>query len=158
TQNIQLTTADGASNTLPFTVRAGSIFWVTTSGNDATGNGSQPSPWATIAQCKNQMSAGDICLVGDGITITSMENFEAALWLNSSGTAGSPKAIVAYPGANVSITATVASGAWATTGQLQGINNFSGGTATCGAAGCSYWTIAGFRQINGSNASIALLG
>src|SRR5579872_5472485 len=42
----------GASNGLPFTVRAGNIFFVSSSGAD-TNPGSFASPWATIPQAKN---------------------------------------------------------------------------------------------------------
>jgi hypothetical protein len=158
-QNVQLTTAQGSSNTLPFTVRSGSIWWVSTSGDDVNGNGSQASPWASIAQCKNQMAPGDICVIQDGVTVNSMESWEAAVWLNSSGTPGNPKAIVAYPGADVSIADSVATGTWGTTSELQGINNYNdSGTQPCGSAGCSYWTIAGFQEINGSSAGVSLSG
>ena len=48
----------GASNGLPFTVRAGKIFFVSTSGNDANA-GTFTAPWQTIVNAKNSMSAGD---------------------------------------------------------------------------------------------------
>ena len=41
----------GASNGLPFTVRAGNIFFVATTGNDAN-TGSFTSPWKTIPRQK----------------------------------------------------------------------------------------------------------
>ncbi len=161
-QTIQIATSVGASNAIPFTARPGNIWWVSATGDDTNGDGSQPNPWATIARCKNQMAAGDICVIGtsatDNVTVTAMENWEAQIWLNSSGTEGLPKAIVAYPGDTVSISGVSSSGTWASTGQLQGINNYGGGGATCGGTGCSYWTIAGLSQIDGDNGAVSLLG
>src|ERR1700761_3857467 len=48
----------GTSNPLPFTVRAGNIFFVATTGNDAN-TGSFTSPWKTILKAKNTSAAGD---------------------------------------------------------------------------------------------------
>ncbi len=48
------------SNSLPFTVRAGSIYFVMTSGNDDTGNGSWGNPWRTIPKAANSLAPGDI--------------------------------------------------------------------------------------------------
>src|SRR5262249_39794752 len=42
----------GSSNGLPFTVRAGNIYFVATAGNDAN-IGSFASPWRTIVKAKN---------------------------------------------------------------------------------------------------------
>jgi hypothetical protein len=89
-QSIQLTTGADVSNALPFSVRPGNIYWVTTSGSDGSGSGSEASPWATIPKCKNQMAAGDICVIRNGVTLTKAEKYNVALLLNSSGTAGSP--------------------------------------------------------------------
>jgi hypothetical protein len=149
-QSVQLTTAGGASNTLSFTVRPGSIWWVSKLGSDTKGNGSQAKPWQTIKQCKSQMAAGDICLIENGLTIKGAQEGTASIWLNSDGAPGLPKALVAYPGAAVSITIP--------TGQFVAINNLSPATTPCAAVGCSYWTIAGFSSISGGNAGIWLAG
>jgi hypothetical protein len=106
---IQLTTLGGSSNTLPFAVRSGSIYFVSPSGSDTNGDGSYSNPWATITYCKNTFSPGDICVAGvsstDTITVTKPEpqswGTVVGLLLNSCGTAGNPKAIVAYPGNSV---------------------------------------------------------
>lgn len=97
----------GASNGLPFTVRAGNIFFVATTGNDAN-TGSFAAPWKTIVKAKNSMSPGDISYLENGVTQTSQDNFSAYLSMdkqgaNNSGTAAAPLALVAYPNATVTI-------------------------------------------------------
>src|SRR5205807_9477673 len=47
TGNISVTTSAGISNVVPFTVRAGNIYFVATSGKDSN-NGSFALPWQTI--------------------------------------------------------------------------------------------------------------
>jgi len=100
---IQLTTLHGSSNTLPFIVRPGKIYFVVVNGQDKTGNGSSRSPWRTINRCRDAMNPGDICCVGDGVTVTAVEPYRESLLLSSSGEAGLPKAIVGYPGGKVTI-------------------------------------------------------
>jgi hypothetical protein len=168
---IQLTTSAGSSNTLPFTVRAGKIYFVSTSGSDATGDGSYENPWATITYCKNTFSPGGICVAGisstDTITVTAAEpqswGTVVGLLLNSCGTAGNPKTIIAYPGNSV----TYDLHAWIdpSTHQkgggraLQDYNSPSYPN-NCGAGNpIAYWTIAGLRfngnsfaaEFNGAN-------
>lgn len=97
----------GDSNALPFTVRAGNIFFVTTSGDDGH-DGSFASPWKTIVHAKNSLQPGDIAYLGDGVSQTTLENYKAALSMDAndasnSGTAAMPKALVAYPNAKVTI-------------------------------------------------------
>src|SRR6266700_219534 len=97
----------GASNGLPFTVRAGNIFFVATTGNNAN-TGSFSSPWQTIPHAKNAIAAGDIAYIENGVSQTSEDNFTAYLSMDNagnsnSGTAAAPKALVAYPGATVTI-------------------------------------------------------
>ena len=106
---IQLTTTAGSSNALPFTIRTGNIYFVSASGSDTSGDGSYANPWATITYCKNGFSPGDTCVAGisstDSITVTEAEpqtwGVVVGLLLNSCGTAGNPKTIVAYPGNSV---------------------------------------------------------
>jgi hypothetical protein len=108
TGNILVNVANvGASNALPFTVRAGNIFFVGTSGNNAN-TGSFGSPWQTIPHAKNAIAAGDIAYIEDGVSQTSEDNFTAYLSMDNagnsnSGTAAAPKALVAYPGATVTV-------------------------------------------------------
>src|ERR1041385_8960980 len=56
----------GASNGLPFTVRAGNIFFVAVAGNDAN-TGSFTGPWRTIIKAKNTINAGDVAYIEDGV-------------------------------------------------------------------------------------------
>ncbi len=97
----------GASNGTPFTVRAGNLFFVATTGSD-TNTGSFAAPWKTIVKAKNSMSAGDISYIEDGVSQTSQDNFSAYLSMDkngasNSGTAAAPLALVAYPNATVTI-------------------------------------------------------
>jgi hypothetical protein len=167
--SIQLATTAGFSNPLPFTIRAGNIFFVSPSGSDASGDGSYGNPWATITYCKNTFSPGDICVAGisstDTITGTEAESQSwgqvVGLLLNSCGTAGNPKTIVGYPGNSV----TYDLHTWMDPSS----NHKGGGRAlqdynspsypnNCGAGNpISYWTIAGLT-FNGNSFSAEFNG
>src|SRR5215469_5232929 len=93
----------GSSNGLPFTVRAGNIFFVAAMGNDAN-IGNFASPWKTIPKAKNTIAAGDTAYIEDGVAQTSEDNFTAYLSMDNagasnSGTVAAPKALIAYPNA-----------------------------------------------------------
>jgi hypothetical protein len=95
------------SNAIPFTVRSGNVFFVTTSGDDSK-DGSYGAPWKTITHAKNNLAAGDIAYLGDGVSQTTLDNFKATLSMDANdasnaGTASMPKALVAYPGATVTV-------------------------------------------------------
>ncbi len=91
-----------ASNGVLFTLRSGNIYFVSTSGAD--GNpGSYAAPWRTITHANQSIKAGDIAYVMNGVTQTSLDNYDASLSIQTSGTAGAPKALIAYPGAKVTI-------------------------------------------------------
>ncbi|HEY2393267.1 MAG TPA: IPT/TIG domain-containing protein [Candidatus Angelobacter sp.] len=97
----------GTSNGLPFTVRAGNIFFVATTGNDAN-TGVFTSPWKTILKAKNAIAAGDTAYIQDGVAQTSEDNFTAYISMDNngasnSGTAAAPKALIAYPNATVTV-------------------------------------------------------
>jgi len=87
------------SNSLPFTVRAGSTYYVMTRGNDDTGNGTWANPWRTIPQAANSLAPGDIAYIGDGVHQTTETDYSAAVNLGSDGADGNPKALIVYPGA-----------------------------------------------------------
>lgn len=105
--NITVKTASGTSNGVPFTVRGGSIYFVSTSGNDS-GNGSFSSPWKSIVKAKSTMGPGDVTYVLNGVAQTSVDNYNADLSIQSAGTSTAPIALVAYPGATVTIGTTSA--------------------------------------------------
>lgn len=105
--NLKGKSGNSASNGLPFTVRAGKIYFVAVNGSDWR-NGSFQSPWKTITYAKDRMSSGDVTYMRDGVAQTSEDHFTAYLSMDrngggNSGKAGAPKALVAYPGARVTI-------------------------------------------------------
>lgn len=99
---ITVTVAGVRSNAIPFMVRAGRIFFVTTAGHDGSGNGSWRRPWRTILYAKDQLETGDTLYVGDGVSQLSSPDGTAVM-VRKSGSPGSPMALVAYPGARVTI-------------------------------------------------------
>ena len=106
--NITVTVGGKTSNPLPFTVRPGHIFFVKTTGDDKTGDGSWSKPWATLpkaASAKGAMAAGDITYVCDGVRQDKEVGSKTTLNLSviGGGTSNNPLAIVAFPGATVSI-------------------------------------------------------
>ena len=132
----------GDSNPLPFTVRAGNIYFVSAGGSDSAA-GAFSSPWATIPQAKNTIAAGDIAYIGTGAGDTvsataedSSSSYRCALGMSvndgtNEGTASMPKALLVYPGA----TATVGDPA-----------NLERGLLVPSITGAfSHWVIAGFH-------------
>src|SRR5262249_32970964 len=57
--NIVVTTAGGASNGVPFTVRSGRIYFVATTGNDSN-PGDFARPWGSLQHAVDSMAPGDI--------------------------------------------------------------------------------------------------
>jgi hypothetical protein len=97
----------GTSNGLNFTVRAGNIFFVAATGNDAN-TGIFTAPWKTIVKAKNTINAGDVAYIEDGVAQTTEDTFTAYISMDrqgadNSGTAAAPKALVAYPNATVTV-------------------------------------------------------
>ncbi|HEY6252407.1 MAG TPA: IPT/TIG domain-containing protein [Candidatus Angelobacter sp.] len=130
-----------SSNGVPFSVRSGSIYFISPSGNDG-GNGSFKSPWRTIPKAAIAIAAGDIAYAMNGVNQTGMDDFGASLAIASTGAAGRPKALVAYPGAAVVI------------GSVGG-PEFGMRTPAIGQR-FNYWTIAGFT-IRGGNEGLKLV-
>jgi len=107
TGSIVVNASSGASNGLRFTVRSGNIFFVSTTGNDAS-SGSFTAPWKTIVHAKNTMVAGDTTYIENGVSQTAQDNFTAYLSMDkngasNSGTAAAPMALIAYPGATATV-------------------------------------------------------
>jgi hypothetical protein len=100
--NIVVTVNGQASNPLPFTVRSGHIYFVATNGDDGH-SGDYAQPWRTIVHAKDAIAAGDIVYIRDGVTETIEENYSAVVSIESSGASGLPKALIAYPGATVTL-------------------------------------------------------
>jgi hypothetical protein len=105
TGSIVVATAAGASNLVPFAVRAGGIFFVSAVGDDGA-DGSLATPWRTIVKAKDTIGPGDIAYVMNGVSQTAEDNYGAALSIETSGTPGNPKALVAYPGATPTVGST----------------------------------------------------
>jgi hypothetical protein len=96
------------SNRVPFVVRSGNIYFVSTTGSDSN-SGTFAAPWRGIRRARDGMAPGDITYLMDGVAQTSGGDHLAggtALGIDRGGTAGRPKALVAYPGATVTIGST----------------------------------------------------
>lgn len=126
------------SNGVPFTVRPGNIYFVSTAGNDKN-KGAFGSPWRSIATAKIRIAPGDIAYVMDGVTQPGMDDFVASLAIASAGKPGKPKTLAAYPGAKVVI--------GSPTGPEFGMR-----TPSIDGGPFSYWTIAGFFLRGGNQA------
>ena len=99
TGSIAISVGGAASNSVPFTVRSGKIYFVSTSGSDSNA-GSYTAPWKTLAHAASTMSAGSIAYVENGYTQST------ELVLSRSGSASAPLAILGYPASSVTIGAT----------------------------------------------------
>ena len=95
------------SNSVPFAVRAGHIYFVSSSGSNRR-TGSYSRPWQTLVYAKNMMQAGDIVYVENGYVASNVEANNSALNLSRAGTAAAPMAIVAYPMSRVTVGSTTA--------------------------------------------------
>ncbi len=134
---IQVVVNGRSSNTLPFTVRAGNIYFVTTGGSDDTGDGSWANPWRTIPHAASSLAPGDVAYVGDGVDQTTETAYGAAVNLDSDGAEGAPKALVVYPGATSYVGNTAierAFGVW----NPAGAGSYS-----------VHWVLAGFSMTTG---------
>jgi hypothetical protein len=139
------------SNGLPFTVRAGNIYFVTTAGADGA-SGTFASPWQTIAHAKDSLAAGDIAYIGtsagDSVSQTGTYRYSASLSIDlndgtNQGTAAMPKALVVYPGAT------------ATVGQVSGVQRGLLVPAITGTF--DYWVISGLT-LRGQNEALDFEG
>jgi hypothetical protein len=100
--SITVTTSAGVSNAVPFTIRSGGIYFISTTGSDKA-NGSFNTPWATIPHAAQTIAAGDTvyALSGVSATVDDGQGWDAALTLREQwcGTSGNPRALIGYPGA-----------------------------------------------------------
>lgn len=156
----------GSSNGVTFTVRAGQLHFVSTSGTDSN-SGAIASPWRTIAHAKNNSHAGDIIYVMNGVNEAGLDNSSASVAIAQGGTAGAPIAIVVYPGATATIGSatgqsygvrtTASAGNWVIAGMV-----LRGSTSALSATNSSNWRIVGndisCPNGSGSNACVDLGG
>ena len=97
-------TVDGQpSNTLPFTVRSGRIFFVVANGDDKKGDGSWSKPWATMPRAVKGMAAGDTTYVCDGVKQATEDTERRRGQSFAQRPTRQALRFVAYPGATVSI-------------------------------------------------------
>jgi hypothetical protein len=106
TYAVKLTTINSMTNTatitnyyrvLPLSAFANDIFYVSTNGNDTTGDGSYATPWRTIEKSIQNAQAGDYVAVLPGVYD------EEPRINNFSGTAGNPITFVGYGAEDLSI-------------------------------------------------------
>ncbi len=147
TGGIVVSTPAGSSNSLPFTVRGGNIYFVSNSGSDS-GPGSFPSPWRTLPFGARNLHNGDILYGMNGVSQTTYdgEGWNAALTLRNEWCSGSgyPRALVAYPGASVTVGATASS--------LYGIRSTD---ASAGGGQCvGNWVFAGLTLLSSSGSTV----
>ncbi|MDF2921123.1 MAG: carbohydrate-binding cenc domain protein [Paenibacillaceae bacterium] len=71
-------------------------YYVSTTGSDTTGDGSQAHPWRSIQQAADYMTAGDTALIREGI-------YYETVTVPESGTAAQPIRFAAYPGESVTV-------------------------------------------------------
>jgi hypothetical protein len=135
-------TVDGqTSNGVAFTVRSGKIHFVAPSGSDHN-SGAFDAPWRSVVKAVKSLGPGDIVYLMDGVSQTSIDDYDACLSISSAGAPGRPKAVIAYPGAH------------ATVGSESGP---SYGMRTPAIGGSfSYWTIAGLA-LRAGNEGVSLV-
>lgn len=105
TGNIIITTPSGTSNGVPFTVRAGNIYFVDDDGANP-GSGTYADPWQSPASYFTNMVAGDTCYIRAGTyngtyhSYTSgYEKYQICIkTADPEGTANNEIAWVGYPG------------------------------------------------------------
>jgi hypothetical protein len=113
-----VTTNAGASNGIPFTiVSSGKIHYVSATRGKATNAGTFQSPWgdggkpcAGLTKAKQTMMDGDITYVEDGYSCVA-DDYEGwgsvyslrPQWCGSGNGNANPRALVAYPAANVTM-------------------------------------------------------
>ncbi len=85
---------------------SGQNIYVATNGDD-NNDGSIDSPYRTFAKAISEMSAGDVCIIREGV-------YRETLDINKNGTAGSPLTFMSAEGEKVEIRATNTVSGWET--------------------------------------------
>ncbi|WP_277406448.1 hypothetical protein [Lacrimispora xylanisolvens] len=78
------------------TVKAASVVYVSTAGNDYTGTGTLSNPWKTIQKAADTMTAGDTCIIRGG-------TYRETVTLNTFGTSANPITFKAFTGETVTV-------------------------------------------------------
>jgi hypothetical protein len=158
TGSIVVTNPSGASNSVPFTVRAGNIKCVSPTGSNSN-SGNFGSCWATLPYAVEHMAAGDIAYGMDGVQTSGNHLYSAALFLVGGGTVGNPKALAAYPGAKVTIAGVLNSPATSGTQNTFGLKARSDTSTASG----SNWVISGlvltgYQHMIGGIQNVRIIG
>ncbi len=140
TGEILVNVAGTNSNGVPFTVRPGHIYFVSPTGSDAQ-RGSYSYPWQTLTKARSSVVPGDIVYAMNGVSATALDSSSASLAITLGGSSGKPIALVAYPGATVTV--------GSATGQTYGVRAPSGGYG--------YWVLAGLT-LRGANEAVDVAG
>ncbi len=85
-----------AFNLDDITVKAASVYYVSTAGDDITGTGTLLKPWKTIQKAADNMTAGDTCIIRGG-------TYRETVTLKTSGTSSNPINFQAYTGETVTV-------------------------------------------------------
>jgi hypothetical protein len=107
---IKINTSSGSS-TLPFTIRPGQIFHITSTGDDSTGDGSYNNPWKTIDRADNSntgVPSGSTIYIHNVLTGTIDQTSKFGIYSNGNGSKSSLEAqysYVAYPNTHPEIVA-----------------------------------------------------
>ena len=107
--NFVVTVGSQSSNGLPFTVASGTIYYVSTSGSDSNA-GTFSAPWKTLPHAVQTAGTapGHIIYAENGVQqlTDDGQSWNAALTIRyewSQGSSAQPDALIAYPGATVTI-------------------------------------------------------
>jgi hypothetical protein len=158
TGNFVVTTSNGTSNGLPFTVRTGNIYFVATNGSDSAA-GTFSAPWKTLPHAVQTAgtAAGNTIYAENGVAQTTEDGqgWGGSITLRPEwchGTQAAPDALLAYPGATVtsggsatgvtSVDSSAGSGA-CPGGWTFGGMTFRGSTAGLLRGPSNYWRITG---------------
>jgi hypothetical protein len=85
--------------------KAAATYYVSTSGDDTNGTGTNSKPWKTIQKAADTMVAGDTCIIRGG-------TYRETVTLSKSGTATSPITFQAYKGETVTVSGTDPVSGW----------------------------------------------
>jgi hypothetical protein len=91
------------TNTLPFTVRTGNIYFVKTGGSDSTGNGSWGNAWGTLQNVVDKANAKIV--LGDIVYIAGVDALNTSIEIRGpfTGTIDNPFSLIVYPNTRVNI-------------------------------------------------------
>lgn len=135
--NIIVTVGGLRSNAMPFAVRPGNIYCVSTSGSDSNPGTFVGGCWATLLKARDATATGDIVYVRNGVAQTGNDGsgWHTSMLIRNGGSAGTPKAMVVYPGES------------ATIGDPTGANDILYGVRTTADSGSNpgYYVLAGFK-------------